>query len=271
MQSVRTTQGKSATQASRTPPGRDPPTTISSVLRSGPPRGARDRVQALGPGLAETPHATVAKDDPRRWSWLNAQPGQLLPQGARRAEQTGFHGADRDTQRLNNLVVRLLLDEREGGNDLKLRRQSSKRPRDGVLHGPIPGRRRGRRRDLPFEVVQLSAPCGSQVIERHVRGDAPHPRAEAAGPIEPGSSAVGLPERLHDNVFSDALIADNPKFPPEDLRVKLSEERFERIPVALDEPPQNIAIQFVRHQLYLALLRGPAEGSIRRLRYQGWG
>src|SRR5713226_1433082 len=93
------------------------------------------------------------------------------------------------------------------------------------------------------------------MIASRVRGYPPHPSTEAPRRIKPGSCAIRPPECLDENIFGDARVPDNPQNPVKNLDLELPEERFERVLVALYEPPQEFAVQFVRHRLLPCLTR----------------
>ena len=98
-----------------------------------------------------------------------------------------------------------------------------------------------------------------QMIASRVRGDSPHPSTEAPRRIKPGSRAIRPPECLDEDVFGCACIPDNPQDPVKNLDLELPEERFERVLVALYEPPEEFAVQLVRHRLLPCLTRPVVE------------
>src|SRR5438034_528267 len=142
----------SAARWSRPLPGRRRATTISRVPERDSRPTARDRVRAPDRPPVEAPNAT-GLEGPRHRSWLNAQTGQLLPQGADGAKHTRFDRADWQSKGVSNLCIGPLLYEGERGNHVQLGRQPAKGDRDGFAHAGIRG---WRRRNL---VVDRAAPA----------------------------------------------------------------------------------------------------------------
>src|SRR6059036_1769881 len=88
---------------------------------------------------------------------------------------------------------------------------------------------------------------GLQMIERHIRGNSPDPRAKASRRVEPGAPPICPPEGFDDDILSGTGVLEDPPDPAIDVSVELPEERFERIVVALDEPLEETTIDLVRH------------------------
>src|SRR5260370_9946127 len=86
------------------------------------------------------------------------------------------------------------------------------------------------------------------MITRRVRGNSPHPSAEVPRWVKVGSTAIRPPECFDENVFGDAAIPYNPHDPPINLNLELPKKRFKGVLIALHEPVEEFAIQFVRHR-----------------------
>jgi hypothetical protein len=99
------------------------------------------------------------------------------------------------------------------------------------------------------------------MIARCVRGNSPHPSAEAPRWVKVGSTAIRPPECFDKNVFGAARIANNPHDPPINLSLELPKKRFKGVLIALREPFEEFAIQFVRHRPHYALLAPSLKGS----------
>src|SRR5712692_1010320 len=89
------------------------------------------------------------------------------------------------------------------------------------------------------------------MIAGRVRGYSPHPSAEAPRCIKVGSTAIRPPECFDENIFGDAAISYNPHHPSINLSLELPKQRFKGVLIALHEPLEEFAIQFVRHRLPL--------------------
>src|SRR5260370_28484473 len=190
---------------------------------------ARDRVRASDCSALETSNA--ADFSIARHSWSNAQTGQLLPQRADGTKHARLNRTNGQIERVCNLCIWSLLNERERGDDLQLGRQLAKRKLDGFSEATIRACRRlnvvtGRNRAC----ARTHRP---QMIASHVRGYPPHPSTEAPRRIKPSSCAIRPPESLDENIFGDARVPDDPQDPVKNLDLELPEQRFERVPVAL--------------------------------------
>src|SRR5712692_5097184 len=86
------------------------------------------------------------------------------------------------------------------------------------------------------------------MIARRVRGNSPHPSAEAPRRVKAGSTAIRPPECFDENVFGDAAVSYNPHHPSINLSLELPKQRFKGVLIALHEPLEEFAIQFVRHR-----------------------
>src|SRR5260370_12360737 len=86
------------------------------------------------------------------------------------------------------------------------------------------------------------------MIARRVRGYSPHPSTEAPRWVKVGSTAIRAPECFDENVFSDAAISYNSHDPAINLGLEVSKKRFKGVLIALHEPLEEFAVQFVRHR-----------------------
>lgn len=69
-------------------------------------------------------------------------------------------------------------------------------------------------------------------------------------PVDPDNAgSLRPPECLDKDVFGGAGIPDNPQDPVKNLNLELPERRFECVLVALNEPPEEFAIELVRPRL----------------------
>src|SRR6266852_4616088 len=219
--------------------------TMPRVPECDPRSTARDRVRASDGPAPEMPN--VADFSAGRHSWSNTQTCQLLPQRSDGSRHARLNRANGQIECLCNLCIGSLLDENESGNHLQLRWQLPKSARDGFGQSKVGTCRR-------LNVVTGRNPAcprahRPQMVASRVRGDAPHPSSETPRRIKAGSCAIRPPECFDENIFGGARIPDNPQDPLKNLDLELPEERFERVLIALYEPPEEFAVQFVRHRL----------------------
>src|ERR1700674_291708 len=156
--------------------------TMPSAPGYDPRSPARDRVRASYCPALETSNA--ADFSIARHSWSNAQTGQLLPQRADGTKHARLHRAHGQIERVRNLSIWSLLNERERGDELQLGRQLVKRALDGFTESTIRACRR-------LKVFTGRDPAAGthrpQMIASRVRGYSPHPSTEAPRRVKPGS------------------------------------------------------------------------------------
>src|SRR5258708_403138 len=103
------------------------------------------------------------------------------------------------------------------------------------------------------------------MVKRNICRYPSHPRTKAPGGVKLGAPAVGPPESIDKDIFSDAGISDNSHCPMINFGLVLSVQRFEGVQVALHEPRKKLATWFARHRLLPCLTRP----DVRRFRRQG--
>src|SRR5438128_630933 len=193
--------------------------------------------------------------------------GQLLAEGHARPMEPGFHGSDRLTDQLGDLLVRELFDVPEGQHrpvalgqrverpfqrlarltreklTLRILRPVRQQERAVALAVAVLLERRQVLLERGLELMPLAAP----LVESRVRRDPVDPAPEGRASRERGALRRDRQEDVLDNLLRGALIPRDAEGEPIDARGVLAHQRLERRGVATLEPLDEPRLLAHRH------------------------
>src|SRR5437773_2243038 len=182
--------------------------------------------------------------------------GQLLAEGHARPMEPGFHGPDRLTDQLGDLLVRELFDVPEGQHRPVALGQCVERPFQRLARltrekltlrilRPVRQQERAlalavavllERRQVPFERGLELVPLAAALVEGGVRRDPVDPAPQGRASREGGALRRDRQEDVLDDLLRVALIPCDAEGEPIDARGVLAHQRLERRGVATLEP-----------------------------------
>src|SRR3989475_2558694 len=193
--------------------------------------------------------------------------GQLLAEGHARPMEPGFHGSDRLTDQLGDLLVRELFDVPEGQHRPVALGQRVERPFQRLARlarekltlrilRPVRQQERAvalavtvfveRWQELLQRGLELM-PLAAPLVESRVRRDPVDPAPEGRASRERGALRRDRQEDVLDNLLRGALIPRDAEGEPIDARGVLAHQRLERRGVATLEPLDEPRLLAHRH------------------------
>src|SRR5437016_12804748 len=198
--------------------------------------------------------------------------GELLAEGHARPMEPGFHGPDRLTDQLGDLLVRELFDVPEGQHRRVVLGQRVERPFQRLARltrekltlrilRPVRQQERAvalavavllERRQVLLERGLKLMPLAAPLVESRVRRDPVDPAPEGRASRERGALRRDREEDVLDDLLRVALIPRDAEGEPVDARGVFTHEPFERGSIAAPEPVDEPRFLAHRHPCALS-------------------